>query len=352
MNGYELAVLHGNPSTANLPIINIAEESNMTDKPKILIVDDKPQNLFALETILEKIAADVFQSTSGNEALRLSLEHDFALAIVDVQMPEMDGYELVELLRGNKVTANLPIIFVSAIYSDEYHHRKGYDSGAVDFMSKPFIPEILLSKVRVFIDLYEKRQDLQNMVNELNLANTELSRANALLSRRTMLLETSSKIGQQITSILDLKELLSEVTGIIQRQFNYPWVSIWLVDEDQHILSLVARTKNAVEIGTAIPYTHKGLIGKASQTGEMAIDNKAGQNSSFNTTPGLPIVFSELAIPLKFPKIILGVLDIQSERLQAFNQEDVDALQLLSTQISVAVRNAKLYAQVLSFGVK
>jgi DNA-binding response OmpR family regulator len=332
----------------------------MTDKPKILIVDDKPQNLFALNQILQKIPVEVVQSTLGNEALGLALENEFALAIVDVQMPEMDGYELVELLRGNVATASLPIIFVSAIYSDEYHHRKGYDSGAVDFMSKPFIPEILLSKVRVFIDLYEKRRDLQNMVNELNGVNAilsqrtalletsteELKHANIALSRRTMQLETSSKIGQQITSILDLKELLSEVTGIIQRQFNYPWVSIWLEEEDKNSFSLVTRTKSTVEIGTVIPCTHKGLIGQAGRTGEMAIDNKAGQNTSFNTSPGLPVIFSELAIPLKFPKIMLGVLDIQSERLQAFNTEDIAALQLLSTQIAVAVRNAKLYAQV------
>ena len=129
----------------------------MLNTPKVLIVDDKPQNLFALEKILQKLDVGVFKAESGNEALGIVLEHEFALAIVDVQMPEMDGYELVELLRGNEATASLPIIFVSAIYSDEYHHRKGYDSGAVDFMSKPFIPEILLSKVRVFIDLYEKR---------------------------------------------------------------------------------------------------------------------------------------------------------------------------------------------------
>jgi DNA-binding response OmpR family regulator len=336
----------------------------MTDKPKILIVDDKQQNLFTLEKTLQRIDVEVLQCTTGNEALRLSLEHDFALAIVDVQMPEMDGYELVELLRGNKVTAKLPVIFVSAIYSDEYHHRKGYDAGAVDFMSKPFIPEILLSKVRVFIDLYEKRRDLQNMNNELKSVNAtlaqrtsmleastkELEHANIALSRRTMLLETSSKVGQQITSILDLKELLSEVTGIIQRQFNFPWVSIWLENDDKNSFSLVARTKNIVDIGTVIPLVHKGVAGQACRTGEIVIDNKAGKNTSFVSTPGLPIVLSELAIPLKFPKTILGVLDIQSERLQAFNQEDVDALQLLSTQISVAVRNAKLYAQVQSLG--
>jgi two-component system sensor histidine kinase/response regulator len=106
--------------------------------------------------------------------LSLTLEHNFCLAIVDVQMPEMDGYELVELLRGNPETSNLPVIFISAIYSDEYHHRKGYDAGAVDFLSKPFVPEILLSKVRVFLDLYDQRIKLEELVSQLNIKNEAL----------------------------------------------------------------------------------------------------------------------------------------------------------------------------------
>ena len=130
-------------------------------RPKILTVDDLPENLYTLGRLLAELEADVFSAASGDDALGLTLEHDFCVAILDVQMPGMDGYELAELLRGNPSTAALPIIFVSAIYSDEYHHRKGYDSGAVDFMSKPFIPEILLSKVRVFIKLYEQRLQLE-----------------------------------------------------------------------------------------------------------------------------------------------------------------------------------------------
>jgi DNA-binding response OmpR family regulator len=313
----------------------------MTNKPKILIVDDKPQNLFALEKTLEKLNVEIFKASLGNEALGLTLEHDFCMAIVDVQMPEMDGYELVELMRGNEVTASLPVIFVSAIYSDEYHHRKGYDSGAVDFMSKPFIPEILLSKVRVFINLYEQRQNLQNLVGELNHANT-------VLSRRTMLLETSSKIGQQITSILDLKELLSQLASIIQTQFNFSWVSIWLVSGgDEKDLVLEARTKASVETGTVIPVAHKGLVGQACRTGNVVLDNKAGQNQNFVPTPGLSVIFSEIAVPLNFGKRTLGVLDIQSERLQAFYPDDEAALQLLSTQVAVAIRNAGLYSEVV-----
>lgn len=312
----------------------------MADKPKILIVDDKPNNLFALEKTLQKLTVDVFQATSGNEALNLVLEHQFALAIVDVQMPEMDGYELVELLRTNIATASMPVIFVSAIFSDEYHHRKGYDSGAVDFMSKPFIPEILLSKVRIFIDLYEKRRALEGMVDQL-------SHANSSLSRRTVLLETSNKVGKQINNILDMKELLSQVTRIIQMQFNYPWVSVWLVDDDKQNITLEARTNNNAEMETIISINHPGLVGKACRTGDMSMDNEAGQRTSFVPTPGLRTVFSELAIPLKYRSEVLGALSLQSERLQAFTPDDLTAMQLLAIQVSVAVMNARLFSEVL-----
>jgi CheY-like chemotaxis protein len=133
----------------------------MPTKPKILIVDDRPQNLYLLQRVLQRLEAEIIQADSGAGALALALENDFCVAILDVQMPEMDGYELAELMRGNESTATLPIIFVSAIYSDEYHHRRGYDAGAVDFMSKPFNPDILISKVKVFIDLYNQRSKLQ-----------------------------------------------------------------------------------------------------------------------------------------------------------------------------------------------
>ncbi len=140
--------------------------NNSQGKPKILTVDDKPENLYALTKILRNLDVEIHQATSGNEALSLTLKNEYCLAIVDIQMPEMDGYELVELLRGNPATATLPVIFISAIYSDDYHHRKGYDAGAVDFLSKPFVPDILLSKVKVFLDLYQKRIMLEELAQQ------------------------------------------------------------------------------------------------------------------------------------------------------------------------------------------
>src|SRR5258706_362937 len=134
---------------------------------KVLIVDDYRDNLFTLERILAPLGGDVTSATTGNDALGLALENDFCVAILDVQMPDMNGYELAELLRGNESTSKLPIIFLSAMYSDEYAHRKGYDSGAVDFLSKPYIPEILLSKIRVFMRLYEQRLQLETWGHRL-----------------------------------------------------------------------------------------------------------------------------------------------------------------------------------------
>ncbi len=143
-------------------------------RPKILIVDDKPANLFSLEQILKVTGAELIQVASGNEALIASLNHDFILALLDVQMPEMDGFELAELLRSEEKTKELPIIFVSAVYSSDYHVFKGYEAGAVDFLVKPYEPRILLSKVKVFIDLDRQKRQLEASRQLLSEANTSL----------------------------------------------------------------------------------------------------------------------------------------------------------------------------------
>lgn len=152
------------------------------ERPRLLIVDDRPENLYVLEKLLSRLDVAVKKALSGYEALNYALEYEFCAAIVDIQMPEMDGYELVELLRSNVNTANLPVIFVSAIYSDEYHHRKAYESGAVDFLSKPFIPEILLSKIQIFIDLYQQRKALERLNAELKQANIDKDKFFSIIS--------------------------------------------------------------------------------------------------------------------------------------------------------------------------
>lgn len=126
-------------------------------RSKILVVDDKEENLYAMESLLQACAAEVFLASSGNEALAITLHHEFALILLDVQMPEMDGYETAMLIRQDEDTRKTPIIFMTALNISSEYVFQGYESGAVDYLIKPVDSEILLSKVEVFLalDLYQ-----------------------------------------------------------------------------------------------------------------------------------------------------------------------------------------------------
>jgi len=127
------------------------------EKINILVVDDRPENLMAIEGVLDRPELSIITVTSGNEALGLVLEHSFALILLDVQMPRMDGFEVAELMRGSEKTRHIPIIFVTAISKEETHVFTGYEKGAVDYLFKPLDPMILRSKVNVFVELYHQR---------------------------------------------------------------------------------------------------------------------------------------------------------------------------------------------------
>lgn len=136
----------------------------------VLLVDDLQENLVALEALIRQPGRRVFQVRSGEEALSLMLEHSFALAILDVQMPEMNGFELAELMRGAERTRTIPIVFVTAAGSDLNYAFRGYESGAVDFLYKPLDPHAVRSKVNVFVELARQRQQLQQAQAELQRA--------------------------------------------------------------------------------------------------------------------------------------------------------------------------------------
>ena len=179
----------------------------LTEKQKILIVDDTPANLYTLEQTLKDTDAEIIQAHNGNEALAATLNHDFALVILDVQMPGMDGYELAEYLRSDERTKALPIIFISAVYSTDYHVFKGYEAGAVDFMVKPYNPDILRSKVRVFLELDRQKILLKN-------SRQMLARANETLEQRVQ--ERTAELEEFAFVIShDLQEPLRMVSSFV-----------------------------------------------------------------------------------------------------------------------------------------
>ena len=131
----------------------------MDDKVNILIVDDKPEKLLSLEAVLEDLHQNVVRAYSGREALRCLLTDDFAVILLDVNMPGMDGFETASLIRQRKSTEHVPIIFVTA-FGDEDHATRGYSLGAVDYIQTPVVPEVLKTKVAVFVDLYRKTEQV------------------------------------------------------------------------------------------------------------------------------------------------------------------------------------------------
>ncbi|MES2940811.1 MAG: hybrid sensor histidine kinase/response regulator [Pseudomonadota bacterium] len=143
-----------------------------TDSPavKLLLVDDLRDNLVALQALVRGDGRQVFCARSGEEALSLMLEHEFALAILDVQMPVMNGFELAELMRSTERTRRIPIVFVSAAGRELNYAFRGYETGAVDFLHKPLEPQTVRSKVNVFVDLFRQRQALEHAQQELQRA--------------------------------------------------------------------------------------------------------------------------------------------------------------------------------------
>ncbi|CAM2141321.1 histidine kinase [Pararobbsia alpina] len=139
----------------------------MSSRVKVLLVDDIEQNLVALEALLDEPQIETLRARSGADALELLLQHDFALALIDVQMPGMDGFELAEYMRGSVRTRHVPIIFLTATDRSAVRTFRGYESGAVDFLYKPFDPHILRSKVEVFVELYTQRRQLGKQLEEL-----------------------------------------------------------------------------------------------------------------------------------------------------------------------------------------
>ena len=137
-------------------------------RPSILIVDDRRENLLATEKALKHLDAAILKASSGNEALSLMLRHHFAVVLLDVQMPEMDGFETAMLMQEQESMRSVPIIFVTAISKEEKYATQAAEIGAVDYIFKPINPDILRSKVKVYLDLYIQREQILKLNRTLS----------------------------------------------------------------------------------------------------------------------------------------------------------------------------------------
>lgn len=192
------------------------------EKPFILLVDDKTENLLALESLLEDLGLTVVKATSGDAALALMLAYDFALVLLDVQMPDMDGFETAKLMRGSERTRHTPLIFVTARSKDQEHIFRGYESGAVDYISKPIEPAVLRNKVKVFVDLYRHKKSLEDTSRELRKSLEEQKRINEKLRL------ANKKILEQHKSVIEEERLkvLLQLAGATAHEINQPLMAL------------------------------------------------------------------------------------------------------------------------------
>lgn len=189
-------MLTTNPQPPATPVVHVAEPAR--DPVTILMVDDQPAKLLSYEVILKDLGERLVKATSGREALDLLLKLDVAVVLMDVSMPEIDGFELADMMRQHPRFQKTPIIFVSAVHLTEVDRIRGYQSGAVDYISVPVIPEVLRAKVSVFAELHRKTRQLQELNRELEIRvaerSEELRVANASLQQRVAEMESIMQV--------------------------------------------------------------------------------------------------------------------------------------------------------------
>ena len=181
------------------------------------MVDDRPENLIALEAVLDSLGDELVKATSGREALRHLLDEEFAVILLDVKMPDMDGFETAALIRERERSRDTPIIFMTALKSEE-HLFRGYYMGAVDYLFKPIVPDILRSKVSVFVDLFRKTKQLERQAEALRAKNQELE---SLVAERTRAEESVRELNAELEQrVIERTRELTRTNDEL-RQFAY-----------------------------------------------------------------------------------------------------------------------------------
>jgi PAS domain S-box-containing protein len=198
------------------------------EKVSILIVDDHIENLVALEALLSGLGQNLVRAESGFDALRLLLHQEFALIILDVDMPIMNGFETAALIREREKSRHTPIIFLTAINKAEQHVFKGYSLGGVDYLTKPFVPEMLIAKVIVFVELHKKGEEvkrqtklLQQMVAELASSNDEIRKLNVELQAERDFVSTVLDTADSIVVVLDAAQKIVRASRAFERTLGY-----------------------------------------------------------------------------------------------------------------------------------
>ncbi len=318
---------------------------------RILVVDDRPENLRAIEAVLEPLECEVVTVSSGADALRILLRQTFAVILLDVQMPEMDGFETASLIRDRKRTRQIPIIFVSAVSTSTDHVFRGYEAGAVDYIVKPLDPVAIRSKVRVFVELHERGEEIRRQSEILRERELENARREAerRRHRRAALLDSLSVALERRTDIAGCADQL--VRSCVQ-EFAELAIAEVLPDGNRPVLALACSDQAHVDelreyllrYGTELEgidpcdrgYTDRQL----SRDDWLAVvPGPLGERAWDRVAPGSVVV-----VPLRFEGRRLGRLTLARSRPGGpFGVEELELAGELAKRAAMAIENSRLY---------
>ncbi|HWI14359.1 MAG TPA: response regulator, partial [Burkholderiales bacterium] len=340
-------------SPAQPPEVDAAEKSS------ILVVDDRTENIMVFRAMLEELGQEIIAVHSGEEALKMLLKHDFAVILLDVNMPGMDGLETAGYIRQRRKTAHTPIIFLTA-YIEEMHTAKGYSLGAVDYIMTPVMPEVLRTKVKVFVQLHQmQRQAEREAENRVALAHEQAARAAAEASRRrsAFLAEASHVLSTSLDVETTARSMarfvvpfLADLGGIAlgQQEGETPFTALsWVNPDDAHrsneeVLGRITHPAFVSAIAEALASGDTRLIEDLDGTGTVLHDWRP------DGTAGAPLALRRTAvIPLLARGRTLGVMLLGL----ASRQRDFDTLTMelasdLASRAAISLDNCMLYARI------
>jgi signal transduction histidine kinase/DNA-binding response OmpR family regulator len=306
----------------------------------ILIVDDNPTNLGVLSNYLKSYGFRILVARSGESALQKAIYVQPDIILLDVLMPGIDGFETCLQLKAERQTRDIPVIFMTAL-AEASDKVRGFQVGGIDYVIKPLQFDEVLARLNTHLRLRKLTQDITEQA-EL------FEKMNNTLLKRTIQLETSTELAREVTSILDLDELMNRVVELIQSKFSYYFVGIWLMEEERGLMILQAGA-GAKELdlpanGSSVPLHQDDYT--VVWVGHQGIYHLIEDISSANkrlATQNLPAARSILTLPLRLGQESIGALEVMSEAMAAFSDDDILALQALGDQIAIAIRNAEFY---------
>ena len=332
------------------------------DRTNILIVDDRPDKLLALQAVLEELGQNIIVAQSGAEALKCMLEYDFAVILLDVNMPGMDGLETASFIRKRQKTAHTPIIFVTA-YADEMHTARGYSLGAVDYILAPVVPDVLRSKVRVFVQLHRMTQQMQRQAAErVALAREQAARAAAeeSIERFSFLARLSEVLDQS----LDLKvrtkafarlgvPFLADMVGLVLvddrgrvRQTDLAWPNPWQPSEPSHAeLDSILSAPYAQVIQRVLTDGRAEALGLLESGEPTLIVRKHDRPDPESLTIGF-VAGAAAACPLRARGRTQGVMLLAFKAGRRFDASDFSFCNDVAGRVAVLLDNALLYERV------